>query len=187
VPVRLLLSGRPGVGKTTVAARLLDELRRAGLPSAGFVTGEIREGGRRVGFSVADADGNRGVLAHVELPGPPRVGRYGVDVQTFERVALPALQRAERAGVVVIDEIGKMELASEPFREALERLLEEPVDLVATVHVFAHPFTEALRRRPDVEVESVTTANRDALPSRLLERLRPGSARRGPAGETDGP
>jgi nucleoside-triphosphatase len=116
---RLLLEGRPGIGKTTVTRRLLQLLREAGVPVGGFTTGELRTGGRRDGFVVEAVSGAREVLAHVDLPGPPRVGRYGVDLAAFERVALPALRKPRTGGVVVVDELGKMELASAAFRAAV--------------------------------------------------------------------
>jgi nucleoside-triphosphatase len=137
----------------------------------GFVTGELRAGGRRVGFAVETLEGERAVLAHVDLPGLPRVGRYGVDLQAFERVALPVLDRVRDGDVIVVDELGKMELASDRFVAAFERLLERPVSLVATVHVFRHPFTDRLERRPDVEVIRVTSANGDLLPGQLATRM----------------
>ncbi len=115
-------------------------------------------------------ESRRATLAHVDLPGPPRVGRYGVDLEAFEAVALPALRRKHQ-GIVLIDELGKMELASERFRAAVERLLSEPVALVATVHAAGHHFTDALKRRGDVEVIRLTAENREALPGRLAERL----------------
>jgi nucleoside-triphosphatase len=87
---RLLLEGRPGIGKTTVARRLLQLLQEAGVPAGGFTTAELRTGGRREGFLVEAASGAHALLAHVDLPGPPRVGRYGVDLAAFDRVALPA-------------------------------------------------------------------------------------------------
>jgi nucleoside-triphosphatase len=167
----VLIEGPPGVGKTTVARRLGQFLRKAGVPLAGFVTEELREGGNRVGFALETFDGRHGVLAHVGLPGPPRVGKYGVDVAGFERLALPALVSPPEGGVVLIDELGKMELASKAFRDAVSRLLEEPVALVATVHVARHPFTDALKRRPGVELVEVTVRNRDDLPERLATRL----------------
>jgi nucleoside-triphosphatase len=115
VSERLLLvlsEGRPGVGKTTVARRLGQFLRKAGVPLAGFVTEELREGGNRVGFALETFDGRHGVLAHVGLPGPPRVGKYGVDVAGFERLVLPAplTARSLSSGSCVV-------ISSQPRRE----------------------------------------------------------------------
>jgi len=173
VSVRVLIEGRPGSGKTTVTARLASLLAERRVAVQGFVTHELREDGRRVGFTVETIDGQRATLAHVTIAGPPRVGRYGVAIDAFERVALPALAEPRAGTVVVVDEVGKMELASARFREAVSRLLETDVDVVATVHVFRHPFTDQLKQRSDVERVSVTRANRDALPERLAERLTP--------------
>jgi nucleoside-triphosphatase len=167
---RLLLEGRPGIGKTTVARRLLT-LQEAGVPVAGFTTGELRTGGYREGFVVEAVSGAREVLAHVDLPGPPRVGRYGVDLAAFERVALPALGDPGPGGVVVADELGKMELASAAFRATVVELLGRDVAVVATVHQTRDRFTDALKRRPDIRVVRVTEATRDALPEQLMGRL----------------
>ena len=171
MPIHILLEGRPGVGKTTVARRLVALLRDAGHPVAGFTTEELREGDRRVGFAVESALGRRATLAHVRFPGPPRVGRYGVDLEGFERVALPALRAADEAVVVVVDELGKMELASGRFCDAITGILEGNAHVVATVHAFRHPFTDALKGRPDVELTTVTHRTRDGLPRDLFNRL----------------
>jgi nucleoside-triphosphatase len=170
-PLRVLLEGRPGIGKTTVTRRLIGLLRDAGVPLGGFVTEEIRARGHRAGFAVEAVSGDRGILARVELPGPPRVGRYGVDLQAFEQVALSALAATQPGGVVVVDELGKMELASTTFREAVSGLWDREVAVVATVQLHHHPFTDALKRRPDVQVLRVTEHTRDALPERLAVRL----------------
>jgi nucleoside-triphosphatase len=137
--------------------------------------------GAGAGRALVEAvSGARGILAHVDLPGPPRVGRYGVDLAAFERVALPALRAPGTGGVVVVDELGKMELAAAVFREAVADLLGRDVAVVATVHLTHHRFTDALKRRPDIRVVRVTDATRDALPGQLMDCLsgaRPGQGR----------
>lgn len=171
-PARLLIEARPGAGKTTAMSRLAELLREAGVPLSGFLTGELRESGRRVGFEIETFDGQRGLLAHVEFKGPPRVGRYGVDVEAFERLALPALDPP--GDVVLIDELGKMELASERFGEAVRALFERPLPIVATVQTARHPLTDALKRKRGVSTIRLTAANRDRLPGEVAERLRAG-------------
>jgi nucleoside-triphosphatase len=173
--MRLLIEARPGAGKTTALRRTAELLRGRGVRCAGILTDETREGGRRVGFSIASLlGGEQDTLAHVEFSGPPRVGRYGVDIDAFERIALPELRR--EADVVLIDELGKMELASAAFREIVLELFEGNRPLAATVHAFGHPFTDALKARPEVVVVRLTRSERDAMPRWIAERLS------GPAG-----
>jgi nucleoside-triphosphatase len=148
---------------------LAELLRERGAALRGFVTEELREGRQRVGFAVETFGGERATLAHVTFSGPPRVGRYGVDLEAFERIALPALTGVREEEVVLIDELGKMELASEAFRGAVSELFDRRLTLVATVHVARHPFTDALKR--DAEVVHVTRANRNELPTRIAERF----------------
>jgi nucleoside-triphosphatase len=168
-PHRILLEARPGAGKTTVARRLVRVLHDRGLSVSGFTTEEIREGRRRIGFRVESVSGKSAVLAHVDLPGPPRVGKYGVDLPAFERVALPSMD--DRAAVIVIDELGKMELASDQFTEAVSALFDRDLPIVATVHTFTHPFTDALKKRREIRVIRISLQNRDALPEQLAEMV----------------
>jgi nucleoside-triphosphatase len=168
-PPRLLLEGRPGAGKTTAAAQVVELLRADGASVTGFLTRELREGGRRVGFALETLDGRQGVLAHVRIHGP-RVGRYGVALDDLERLAIPAMNAD--ADVVVVDELGKMELASVAFRDAVIALLERSVAVVATMHAHRHPFTDELKRRPCVAVLRLTRSNRNELPSAIASRLR---------------
>ncbi|MHC4717543.1 MAG: NTPase [Planctomycetota bacterium] len=175
MPNKILVTGRPGVGKTT----LVREVAASAAPLAGgFVTEEIRVSGRRTGFRVEDiVSGRRGVLAHVDRPGRPRVGRYGVDVAAFDRVGVAALRAAlGREGCVVIDEIGKMELCSAAFREAVAAVMDSDRPVLATIPVFRNPFLDALRGRDDVTVVELTLSNRDALPARVSALLAAGEA-----------
>jgi len=115
--------------------------------------------------------GERSVLAHVDLPGPPRVGRYGVDLTAFERVALAALSDASPGDLVLIDELGKMELASDDFCERVEELFGSDMDIVATVHRYRHPVTDAIKRRADTKLIEVSQENREDLPELIAARL----------------
>jgi nucleoside-triphosphatase len=166
---RVLVEGRPGVGKTTLVQGVVTRLQRAGHTVCGFTTGEIRVAGRRVGFEVQPIGGIAEVLAHVDLPGPLRVGRYGVDLATFERVSLASVR--EPGALVVIDELGKMELASLRFAEAAHNLLSGTRPVLASVHAVRHPVTDRLKQLPDIELIRVTVSNRNRLVDQLSERL----------------
>ena len=157
----LLLTGPPGVGKTTLVLHAL-----AGLPpvASGFVTRELRQDGERVGFAVETLAGARAVLAHSDLRSPHRVGRYRVDLAAFEAVALPAIDPA-LGGVrlIVVDEIGKMECFSTRFRELVVAALDSDRAVLATVPLRGDRFVEGLKARPDVTLLHVTPGNRDEL------------------------
>jgi len=165
----ILLIGVPGVGKTTVVRLVVAGL---GIRAGGFYTEEIRERGQRVGFRIVTLDGQTATLAHVHSQSPYRVGRYGVEINELNRVGVAAIHKAiaERE-VVVIDEIGKMELFSEAFRDAVLAALDSPKIVLGTITQAAHPWASALRQRPEVELVAVTVANRDALPEKVLARL----------------
>jgi len=160
----LLLTGRPGVGKTTVikkAAQALDA------EAGGFFTEEIRdEGGRRVGFRLVRLGGDGAVMAHVELRGEgrPRVSRYGVDVDAIDRVGVEALRDATASGgLIIVDEIGKMELTSEAFKDAVLEAVDSEARVLGTVMRGSNPWVDGLRAREEVMVWEVTRENRDEL------------------------
>jgi len=168
---RILLTGPPGCGKTTVVRKVADLLPGG---ASGFYTEEARdERGQRIGFRVISLDGKRGELAR-KGPGPgPRVGSYLVNVKDFERVALPLLS-AEAGGVLLIDEIGKMECCSEEFVRRVEKVFEAETSILATIPLRGGgDFIETIRRRRDAETVLVTRENREALPEQLAAKLSP--------------
>ncbi len=167
----LLLTGRPGVGKTTIVRSVA---ARLGAAAAGFYTEEIREAGRRTGFRLVTLDGRSGILASVNKSGPYRVGKYRVHLDDLERIGVDALQQAmvrSRTRVVVIDEIGKMELFSLAFREAVLAVLDGPKDVLATVMQASHPWADEIKVRSDTTVLNVTRDNRQALPEEVVRWL----------------
>ncbi len=176
MPNNLLLTGRPGIGKTTVIRKVVERL---GAEAGGFYTEEVRLGRERIGFRIVTLDRQETWLAYKDWPSPYRIGKYGVNLQGFEELAIPTLRRAlARAQVILVDEIGPMELLSPAFIQMVSDLLDHTKPLVATIMARSHPWTDAVKARVDVEVWEVTRSNRDTLPDRILEWL----AKRRPQG-----
>ena len=165
-----LLTGAPGTGKTTIIRAVISASKAK---TGGFYTQEIRQGTARLGFEIVTLDGSRAALAHVDIRGPQRVGKYGVDVASLDRVAVPAMRRAIReCDIVVVDEIGKMELLSPAFREVLLEALNSERRLVGTVMLQPHPFADKVKHDPRVEVLLVSKANRDQVLDKVTNWLR---------------
>ena len=165
----LLLTGRPGVGKTTVIKKAASVL---GDDAGGFYTEEIRDARRRrVGFRLVTLSGLEAVMAHVDLAGEgcPRVSRYGVDIRAIDRVGVKALRDALNARkVIIVDEIGKMELFSEAFKDAVRDAVEGRKTVLGTVMRGSHPWVDNLRAEESVTVWEVTTESREDLLERIM-------------------
>src|SRR5437867_186266 len=159
--MKILITGRPGSGKTTLIKRVVEKMPQ---PAGGFYTEEIREHGRRVGFKIVTLGGRESVLAHVDFTGPERVSKYGLDLRGLEKIGVKAIHAALAAHrLVVIDEIGPMEIRSAAFREAVIEVLESDCPLLATIFARPLPFTEKLKRRPDVTIIELRPNNRAKL------------------------
>jgi len=153
-----LLTGGPGVGKTTLIKQALD---RASVRAGGFFTEEIRTGGVRQGFKIITLDGRSAILSHIDIRSPYRVGKYGVDVEALDQVGVAALKDAVRkCDLVVIDEIGKMELFSPCFREAVFEAINSKKRVLGTIMLGSHPCADEIKRHPGVATISVTRMNR---------------------------
>src|SRR5262249_56352374 len=125
-----------------------------------------------VGFALATLAGERGMLADARRRGEPRVGKYGVDVAVLERIGIPAVRDAVKVRrLVVIDEIGKMEMVSAAFRRAVEAALAGPAPVLGTILAAPHPWADGLKALPSVTLLTVTPANRDALPGQLAPAI----------------
>lgn len=172
---RILLTGRPGSGKTTAVAKIARGLRERGMQPVGFITEEVRQGGARVGFDLVGFDGRRRPLARKGLDSQFKVGRYGVDVEGVDAWSKKLRERLEdpvEGRVVVIDEVGKMELFSRSFRDLVVQVVEGRDPLLLTVTQAPLEFPRALLARADLEVIEVAPQNRGAVPDEVLAKVR---------------
>ncbi len=156
-----LLTGRPGTGKTSLIKTVV-----AGLSgkAGGFYTEEIREQGRRLGFKLVTLDGQEATLAHANFHSRYRVSRYGVDVESLDRVGVAALKRAaSECDLVVVDEIGKMELFSADFRETVLQIIAGGKRVLGAIMLSPDPWADAVKRQPQVKLVEVTRTNRQQV------------------------
>lgn len=167
-PHLLLLTGRPGVGKTTVIRRVAERSGETRL--RGFYTEEVGEHGERKGFRLLGFDGGDRIIAHINFPKAHRVGKYGVDLTAIDDAA-SLLAHDPTAPFYVVDEIGKMECLSARFVTAVRKLLAGDVPVVATVGLHGGGFIAEVKCLKQCLLWEVTQDNRDKLPSCVLAWL----------------
>ncbi len=149
--------------------RILEHLE---VETGGFYTQELRKNRKRVGFELVTLSGERGVMAHVDIGGGPRVGKYGVDLRVIEDLGVSELRRAvEQCQLVVIDEVGKMELLSPDFENVVVSALDSPRAVLATVGLGTTHFTKKVKRRTDVETHEIDARNRETIWRTILSKV----------------
>lgn len=154
----VLFTGPPGCGKSTLIEKIV---KRSRSPKTGFFTKEIMEKGHRVGFALKTLEGKQGVLAHKDIESPFRVGKYGVNVDDIDRIAVPSMIPDKEDQMVVIDEIGKMECFSIPFMMTLVQVLESNNPVLGSIALKGGPFIVQIKKRNDVHLILITEKNRD--------------------------
>jgi nucleoside-triphosphatase len=162
-----LLTGTPGTGKTSLVKQVVAGMKgKAG----GFYTEEIRTKGARQGFRLVTLDGEDAILAHVDTHSQYRVGKYGVAIDSMERVGVPALHKAlQQCDLVVVDEIGKMELFSASFRTAVSQIIDSGKRMLGTITLNPHPWADTIKQHPQVNLITVTRANYQQVLAELTQ------------------
>ena len=166
--MKIFLTGNPRCGKSTILMKIIDILKGKGLKVRGFITPEIRVREDRIGFKVVDIHSNdEGILASINQKTGPRVGRYRVNLDGFERVALKALNFAVKdCDIVCIDELGTMELLSQKFKEKIKKILELEKPVIVTLH------RNLVNKYKNYgKIIYITPENREKMPERIIDLL----------------
>ena len=156
----ILVTGPPRCGKSTLIERVVARVQK---PMTGFFTREVRQGGKRVGFSITTLDGKEGVLAHQDTKSRFRVGKYGVNLEHIDQIAVPSMLPTKADEIVVIDEIGKMECFSFLFRQTLLNVLDSDNSVIGSIALKGDEFLQKIRERADVLLIHMTENNRNEL------------------------
>lgn len=170
--LRIGITGKPRIGKSTVIKGVITQLKAKGIVVGGMLTSEIHEGGERVGFSLVDLrSGVRGMLAHVHQSGP-KIGKYGVNLTDLDGIGARSITDALSAPelrIIVVDEVGPMELKSPSFVEAVTDAIESEKHLIVSVHQRSDHELVRRIKHTFVMIE-VTAQNRDELPGLLAQK-----------------
>lgn len=166
----IFITSRPGVGKTTLVKEILNELN---LDAGGFYTSEIREKGVRKGFKIVTLDGKEGILAHVNIKSPYRVSKYKINLKDLEEIGVKAILDALKENkVIVIDELGKMELHSEKFKKAVLTALVSKNKILGTIMLKPNPLCDKIKKRTDTKIFYLTRGNRKEIKNQVIELLK---------------
>jgi nucleoside-triphosphatase len=165
----LLITGLPGVGKTTLIKKLSEALKH--LHPVGFYTEEIREGGVRKGFELISLEGKKGLLSHKDIRSPYKVGQYKVDIKSFEDFLDSISFFNPFTRLIIIDEIGKMECLSDQFKNLLKEILDSEKWVMASIALKGSGLIAEIKERKDVQCFEITKRNRDSLFSEILREV----------------
>jgi len=170
----ILITGEPGAGKTTLMEKLHHHYKLQAVKVGGFITREVMENGKRVGFRITDLQsGGEAWLAKAQPGSGPMYGRYCIILEDLEEIALGALRTAVELNmdIVLIDEIGPMEMSSRRFSAAISSLLQNrPGQIVATFKQGSHyPIIDKCLEDPSTTLLNITRENREAILAHLTE------------------
>lgn len=165
--MKILLTGKPRSGKTTLLYTLIEGIS----PRRGLGATEVREAGERIGFDLWDDSGRTAPLARTSKATEYPVGRYFVDIASFDAFIEPLFEY-DPGQLLYIDEIGHMQLFSEKFQHLAKEYLESENDFIGTIsYIYEHPFISDVRKREDILLCTVTPENRDGLREALCAAL----------------
>ncbi len=173
--IKIGITGLPGAGKTHALRRVVDMLEKEGIKVGGMITEAIEEKGQKVGFMVQDLlTKKQAVLAHINMTSEVRFMEYGIDINVLDSIGVEAIRNSvTMADVIVIDEVGKLEVESDEFVKAVKEALDADKPLILTLHKKSrNPLLQDIRRRDDVRILEVTPINKNILPYKIVPLIK---------------
>lgn len=165
----IFITGLPGCGKTTL---LKEILREVNLQARGFFTEEIRKNGKRVGFKIINLEGKEGILAYKGLKSPFLVSKYGVNLEDLEEIGIKEIEKGlTEECILVVDEIGKMELFSQKFREVILKALDSKNKVLGTIMLAKDPFCDKIKKRKDTKIFKLEKENKEKIKQEIKNLL----------------
>ncbi len=175
--LRIGITGKPRIGKSTIIKAVITRLKADGIAVGGILTSDIWEGGVRVGFSLEDINtGEKGILAHIHhrpRGAKVKVGKYILNPIDLESIGANAIKNALRHPdpiIIIVDEIGPMELKSKRFIEAVEEAIESKKSMLVSVHQRSE-HELAKRVKKEFEMFEVTQENRHEMADSIIQRF----------------
>lgn len=169
------ITGLPHAGKTVTLLKIIEMLEAEEYIVGGMITESIIFRNKRVGFYIMDwLTKKRRKFAHLNIESSIHVGRYGVDMKALETLGVKAIRKAiKEADVIIVDEVGKMEVESPNFVKAVKDALDSDKSLILTLHKKSrNPLLQDIRRRDDIRILEVTPVNRNLLPYKVMKLMR---------------
>lgn len=166
----IFLTGKPGIGKTTAIKRVIELLKLNKIPVSGFFSEEERDkSGQRIGFLIKTISGETATLAScVQKMSGPKVGKYTVNLKGIDECAVPSMEKSE--GIIIVDEIGKMEMFSKKFNETILKILYKGC-VIGTIMEKPNDFADKIKKRDDVKIIQITLSNRNKIPEEIIKEI----------------
>lgn len=172
--IKIGITGLPGSGKTCALMRVMEMLKESDLIIGGMMDEPVMDGRHIVGYTVRDIlTGESQAFAGPETESKIMIGKIGVDLAKFEEISIKAIRNAcEKCDIIVIDEIGKVEVESPGFVETVKEALDVDKPMILTLHKKSrNPLLQDIRRRDDVRILEVTPTNRNILPYKIIRLM----------------
>lgn len=169
-----LITGKPGIGKTTCISRTIYNIKSAGYAVGGIMSRELRVHGERTGFELIDLrTGERGILSSINVDAGPKIGKYRINLQFLSKAGSKALLSSNKlSDLTICDEIGPMEMFSPDFRRAIEYIINNGQPVLGVIHQRLNdPLINLIRSSKFVKIYETTLLNREEIPEILTKEI----------------